>query len=202
MPSLHTLPLVLASGSPRRRELLANAGIALEVIPADTEEAKRPGESPREEMERLAQEKATAVAVRIGPDPARVVLGSDTGVVIDGEVLGKPEDVEDAVRMLTRLQSRTHSVMTGVAISRSDTLQGESFCIETKVKFRSAGEEEIRAYVAGGEPMDKAGAYAIQGEGRQFIAATRGSETNVIGLPVDETLEALARLGIAPEAKT
>ncbi len=202
MPSSHPLPLVLASGSPRRRELLERAGIAIEVIPADTEEAKRPGESPRDEMERLAREKAAAVAERVGRDPVRIVLGSDTGVVIDGEALGKPRDVEDAVGMLTRLGSRTHSVMTGVAILRSDTLQGECFCIETEVDFRSTSEEEIRAYVAGGEPMDKAGAYAIQGEGRRFIAATRGSESNVVGLPVHETLEVLARFGVAPETET
>ncbi len=195
-------PLVLASGSPRRRELLTRARIALEVIPSHTEEAKRPGETPRQEIERLAEEKARAVAEQLGPEPARVVLGSDTGVVLDDEVLGKPEDDEHAVQLLQKLSGRTHAVITAVAIARSDSLEVSCFSVETEVVFRTLEEAAIRAYVAGGEPMDKAGAYAIQGEGRRFIASTRGSESNVIGLPVEETLQALARYGIHGGSET
>lgn len=199
---IHTpisLPLVLASGSPRRRQLLREAGIDIEVLPADTPEEKRAGESAREEIERLAMEKAQAVAMKLGAEPLRLVLGSDTGVVLKKEVLGKPRDAEHAVELLQRLMNQTHHVTTGVALVRSDTHECACFSIDTEVTFGDATLEEIQHYVASGEPMDKAGAYAIQGEGRRFITGTRGSETNVIGLPMERTLAELAKWGITPK---
>jgi len=189
-------PLVLGSGSPRRRELLARAGVAFEVQPADVDERARPGEAPRALAERLAREKALAVARRVGPAPARLVLGADTIVVVDGEVLGKPVDPEDAERLLGRLVGRGHRVLTAVALVESETLGGWSTIVESRVWMRPADRGEIRRYVATGEPLDKAGAYAAQGAGRRFIARIEGSETNVIGLPLEETLALLREAGL------
>lgn len=190
-----TLPLVLGSGSPRRRELLTHAGVAFEVVPADIDESARPGEAPAAFAERLAREKARAVAARIGPTPRRIVLGADTIVVIGGDVLGKPVDPDDAVRLLGRLVGREHVVMTAVALVASDRLDAATTqVVHSRVAMRPASEDEIRRYVATGEPLDKAGAYAAQGEGRRFIDRIEGSETNVIGLPMDETLALLRRL--------
>jgi septum formation protein len=190
------LPLVLGSGSPRRRELLARAGVAFEVMPADIAEEARPGEAPAALAERLAREKARAVAARIGTSPRRIVLGADTIVVIDGDVLGKPRDAEDAVRLLGRLVGRAHVVLTGVAIVASDRIDAAATrVVASRVAMRAATEAEIRRYVATGEPLDKAGAYAAQGEGRRFIASIEGSESNVIGLPIDETLALLRAEG-------
>ncbi len=192
-------PLVLASGSPRRRQLLQEAGIEIEVLPAHTEELKRAGETAREEIERLAIEKAQAVALKLGGSPARLVLGSDTGVVLGDDVLGKPRDAAHAVELLQRLMNQTHSVITAVALVRSDTLSCNCFSVDTEVTFGDAPLEDIQRYVDTGEPMDKAGAYAIQGGGRRFITGTRGSESNVIGLPMERTLEELQKLGISKE---
>jgi septum formation protein len=188
---MNALPLVLASASPRRRELLERAGIPFEVIPADIPERARSGEPPREFAERIAAEKALAVARRLGPSPRRRVLGADTVVVADGEPLGKPRDAGHAVELLSRLVGREHAVITAVAVAASDTLTVRSTAVTTRVRMRAAGAEELRAYVATGEPSDKAGAYAIQGEGRRFVEAVHGSESNVIGLPVAETLALL-----------
>jgi septum formation protein len=191
------LPLVLGSGSPRRRELLARAGIAFEVRPADIDEIAEIGEAPAALALRLAREKARAVAMRVGASPRRVVLGADTIVVIDGDVLGKPTDPEDAVRLLTRLVGHEHRVLTAVAVVESDRSDRVSTCVVTsRVTMRAATEVEIRRYVATGEPLDKAGAYAAQGEGRRFIERIDGSETNVIGLPIDETLALLRECGM------
>jgi septum formation protein len=189
--------LILASASPRRRELLARAGIAFEVLPAEIEESARPGESPEALAERLAREKAVAVARRLGPGAGRLVLGSDTIVVLDGEVLGKPSDERHAEALLGRLVGRTHRVTTGVALARSADLAVRSFTVTSLVTMRRAGREEIRRYVATGEPLDKAGAYGLQGEGRRFVTAVEGSESNVIGLPLDETLALLREAGAA-----
>lgn len=189
-------PLVLGSGSPRRRELLARAGVPFEVQPADVDERPRPGEAPDALATRLAREKALAVARRIGPVPARVVLGADTIVVVDGDVLGKPADPEDAVRLLGRLVGRGHRVLTAVALVESEGLAAWGALVESRVWMRPAGPAEIRRYVATGEPLDKAGAYAAQGEGRRFIERIEGSETNVIGLPLDETLALLREAGL------
>jgi septum formation protein len=189
-------PLVLGSGSPRRRELLARAGVVFEVRPADVDERARPGEAPPALAERLAREKALAVARRVGPAPARLVLGADTIVVVDGDVLGKPADAADAARLLGRLVGRAHRVLTGVALVESEGLGTWSALVESRVWMRPAEAAEIRRYVATGEPLDKAGAYAAQGEGRRFIERIEGSETNVIGLPVEETLALLREAGL------
>jgi septum formation protein len=190
-----TLPLILASGSPRRRDLLAQSGVRFEIRPANVPEEARPGETPVEQAERLARAKALAVARRVGRSPRRMVLGADTIVVIDGAVLGKPEDPEHAVALLTRLVGRRHRVVTAVALAASDTLEIRHTAVESVVTMRAAGEEELRAYVATGEPLDKAGAYAAQGEGRRFIERIDGSESNVIGLPMEETLALLRGAG-------
>ncbi len=190
------LPLILASASPRRRDLLQRAGVPFEVKPANVDETARPGESPRASALRLARAKALAVAERVGAQPPRLVLGADTLVVVDGEAVGKPKDAEHAVALLMRLVGRRHRVITAVAVVSSDSLQVRHVVVETDVVMHSADEQELRAYVATGESLDKAGAYAAQGEGRRLIAAIEGSETNVIGLPVDETLALLAAAGL------
>lgn len=195
---LHPLvgPLVLGSGSPRRRELLAQAGVAFEVRPADLDERALPGEAPRALAARLALEKAQAVARALGPAPARLVLGADTIVVVDGDVLGKPVDAADAARLLGRLVGRAHRVVTAVALVESAALGAWDVVVESGVVMRPADDDEIRRYVATGESLDKAGAYAAQGEGRRFIERIEGSETNVIGLPMDETLALLREAGL------
>jgi septum formation protein len=190
--------LVLASASPRRRELLARAGLRFEVIPAGIDENVRPGESPAQLAGRLAREKALAVASRVGPDPARFVLGADTIVVLGESVLGKPRDPRDAEAMLSLLVGRTHRVITAVVVARSHDLGWRARTVESRVRMRPAELEEIRAYVATGEPLDKAGAYAVQGRGRRFVAEIAGSESNVIGLPLDETLDLLREVGASP----
>jgi septum formation protein len=192
--------LVLASGSPRRRELLACAGVPFEVAPAEIDESRRPGEPPRELAIRLAREKAETVALRLPRSPRRTVLGADTIVVLGDDVLGKPADEADAVKLLSRLVGREHVVLTAVALVASDAPdRARTACVASRVRMRAADEAEIRAYVATGEPLDKAGAYAAQGEGRRFVASIDGSESNVIGLPMDETL-ALLRAAQEEEA--
>jgi septum formation protein len=193
-------PLVLASASPRRRELLARAGLAFEVLPAEVAEDPRAGEAPRALVERLAAEKAASVRDRLPARPRRVVLGSDTIVTLDGEILGKPRDPEHAVGMLRRLAGRTHTVWTGVAVAETGAAALRVRSVESRVTLRAAGEAELRAYVAGGEPLDKAGAYALQGEGRRLVSRVEGSESNVIGLPLEETLALLAEAGLTPRA--
>jgi septum formation protein len=187
--------LVLASGSPRRRELLARARIAFEVRPADIPETRLPDEAPEALAERLAVEKALAVARRLAGSGSRWVLGADTLVVVGEAVLGKPADADDAVALLSRLMGRVHRVLTGIAVVVAPGLAVHSRVVESRVAMRPAGEAEIRGYVAGGEPLDKAGAYAVQGEGRRFVERVEGSESNVIGLPVEETLALLAEAG-------
>jgi septum formation protein len=190
-------PLVLASASPRRRELLTRAGIRFEVQPSNVPEQALPGEAPAQLARRLASEKAQAVARSLGPAPPRWVLGADTIVVIDGDVLGKPDDAEHAVVLLRRLVGRRHLVLTAVALVASDTLSLRHTVVESAVTMRAADERELRAYVATGESLDKAGAYAAQGSGRRLIEKIEGSETNVIGLPLEETLALLRAAGFA-----
>ena len=171
--------LVLASASPRRQELLRNAGITFEVQPADIPEDPRPGEGARECAERLAREKALAIARQ---RPHDVVLGADTVVVVDGQLLGKPSDAADAARMLRLLSGRNHQVITGICL----VVNGQpSVASETTVVTMSEiTGEDIAAYVATGEPMDKAGAYAIQGIASRWIPRIEGDYSNVVGLPV------------------
>lgn len=171
--------LILASRSPRRSELLQAAGIAFDVLAADIDETPFPNEAPAAYVERLAIEKARAV-LALRPD-ARV-LGADTTVTIDGEILGKPVDEDDARRMLYLLNGHMHEVHTGVAVVSRN--QVTSAVDTTRVWFAQMTDEDIRWYVATGEPVDRAGAYAIQGFASRFIPRIDGSYSNVVGLPV------------------
>ncbi|HZA50651.1 MAG TPA: Maf family protein [Myxococcaceae bacterium] len=182
--------LVLASGSPRRRELLERLGFQLEIVPPEVDESPREGEDPRDYVLRLAREKAERVSTR---REAWLVLAADTSVVLGAEILGKPRDGAEAAAMLARLSGRDHRVLTGVATAVAGS--AEAVAVETRVHFRSLTEEEIRWYVESGEPLDKAGAYAIQGLGATFVRAIEGSVSNVVGLPLVETLELLAARG-------
>ena len=173
------VPIVLASSSPRRRELLASAGIDVVVEAVDIDERQRLGELAEVYVERLAREKASAGLAR---HRDAVVIGADTAVVIDGEVLGKPADAADARRMLRQLAGRTHAVLTGVAVASE---AGVRAVVErTEVAVREIEDAELSWYVASGEPMDKAGAYAIQGLASRFVTRIEGSYSNVVGLPV------------------
>ena len=171
--------MILASRSPRRAELLAAAGIPFEVLAIDVDETPIAGEDPKAYVLRLAIDKASRVAaVR----PGEVVLGADTTVVIDGRILGKPADAAEAVEMLRMLRGRMHEVFTGVAIVDGSGVR--SAVDTTRVWFDAMTDEDISAYVASGEPLDRAGAYAIQGLASRFIPRIEGSYTNVVGLPV------------------
>jgi septum formation protein len=154
------------------------------------------GESPRALVERLAAEKALAVRARLPRRPRRFVLGSDTVVVLGEEILGKPRDAAHAVELLSRLAGRTHTVWTGVAVAVTGDGPPRVSSVASAVTLRAASADELRAYVATGEPLDKAGAYALQGEGRRFVTRVEGSESNVIGLPLDEALALLAEAGL------
>jgi len=171
--------LVLASASPRRQELLRNAGVAFEAQPADIPEDPLPGEAAKNCAERLAREKALAVARQ---RPHDVVLGADTVVVVGGDLLGKPSDAADAARMLRLLSGREHQVITGVCLVVSG--QRSVASQTTSVTMSEITEKEIADYVASGEPMDKAGAYAIQGIASRWIPRIEGDYSNVVGLPV------------------
>lgn len=175
-------PLILASASPRRRELLAQAGFAFQVIAADVPELRKPGEDPIRFVTRLAREKAEAVMSREAVPPDAIVLGADTIVVVDEEVLGKPQDAADAVRMLRLLSGRTHQVITGVCLAKGRERQRAAEV--TFVRFNTLSDEEIEAYVATGEPLDKAGAYAIQGRAGRWAPRIHGCYFNVVGLPL------------------
>jgi nucleoside triphosphate pyrophosphatase len=184
--------VVLASQSPRRRELLGLIGIVHEVRPANIDESLLPGELPRAHAERLAREKAAAIA-REGT----VTIGSDTIVVVDGDILGKPRDEDDAGRMLRRLSGRAHVVMTGIAVDWNGRL--ESAVEEVGVTFRRLDEHDIAAYIATREPMDKAGAYGIQGYGATIVERVDGDYFAVMGLPLNRTVRLLERLGLRYE---
>ena len=190
--------LVLASASPRRSALLDEMGLEFEIHPADIDETPFPDEVPRELVRRLARSKAQAVtdSRRIGE--RRFILGSDTLVVLDDEPIGKPADPEDAIRMLERLTGRIHTVMTGIAVLDVQTSVILDQVVESQVHMRDASRDEISRYVALGESLDKAGAYALQGEGRRFVTQVEGSESNVIGLPLEETRALLEKA--TPEA--
>jgi nucleoside triphosphate pyrophosphatase len=183
--------IVLASASPRRQELLRNAGISFTVQPADIDETLVAGESPRDCAERLAREKAVAV---FQSRPQDFVLGADTIVVVDDLILGKPRDADDAMRMLRLLSGRTHEVITGVCLAgpAGSTTVSEA----TRVTMCEISHDEIRAYVATGEPMDKAGAYAIQGLASRWIPRIEGDYSNVVGLPVALVYRMLRERGV------
>ena len=164
-------------------------GVRFTVRAADIDESPRPGEEPRAYVLRLAKEKAAAQA-----GPGELVLAADTTVVIDGEILGKPEDPEDARRMLRRLADREHQVLTGIALEEPGRGRA-SDVVETRVRMAALTDEEMAWYVGTGEPMDKAGAYAIQGVGSLFVEAVDGTPSNVVGLPVPAVYRLFARLG-------
>jgi septum formation protein len=174
--------LILASASPRRRELLAQAGFTFEVIPTDIPELRKPGEDPIRFVTRLAREKAEAVAATHAVTPDTLVLGADTIVVVDEEVLGKPEDAADAARMLRLLSGQTHQVITGLCLARGRERQRAAEV--TFVRFVTLSDQEIHDYVATGEPLDKAGAYAIQGRAGRWVPRIHGCYFNVVGLPL------------------
>ncbi len=183
--------VVLASASPRRREILARIAYPFEVSPAHLDEARLPGEDPRAYVERLAREKAAAVAC---DHRQALVVGADTTVALGDRILGKPADPEDAAQMLGALSGRRHEVLSGVAVARDGEVV-RSFVTASEVVFRALSDDEIRRYAATDEPSDKAGSYAIQGGASAFVQSVRGSVTNIIGLPLDETREAIQALG-------
>ena len=180
--------VILASQSPRRRELLTLIGMPHEVRPPDIDETYLPGEDPRAHAERLAREKAGKIR-----EPGAIVVGSDTIVVVDGDVLGKPKDEADAARMLKRLSGRTHTVMTAVAVARDGRI--ESGVEEVMVTFHELTDRDIRDYIATREPMDKAGAYGIQGFGATIVARVDGDYFAVMGLPLQLLVRLLPRVG-------
>ena len=186
------LTLVLASRSARRRTLLAQIGVQCIIDPADIDETTMPGEDPEHYVARLALDKARAVRQR---HPGCPVLGADTSVVVDRDILGKPVDEADAVAMLQRLSGRWHQVVTGYAVVSGDGEQQNVIC--SRVKFREISDDEAGAYWQTGEPGDKAGGYAIQGIGAMFVERIEGSYSGVVGLPLAEVGAALGQAGIA-----
>lgn len=193
MASATAGPLVLASGSPRRLALLQLAGFDPIVRPAEIDESPRDGETPDAYVVRLAGEKA--LATQRADD--EVVLAADTTVVLDGAILGKPADADEAAAMLRRLSGRTHHVLTGVAVVGPSGVPAE-LLVGSEVVFATLDESTITRYVATGEPLDKAGAYGIQGHAQVLIAELRGSWTNVVGLPAVETVALLRAAGVRP----
>lgn len=188
------LRFVLASGSPRRRELLAGLGLTFEVRPADIDETPGPGEPAADLVARLAHEKAAAVA---GPD--ELVLGADSVVELEGRVLGKPVDRDDAVGMLQSLSGRTHTVHTGVAFHLDGGVaeaRNAVAVVTTEVTFVDIPATDVAWYVGTGDPLDKAGAYGLQSIGGRLVRSIVGSPTNVMGLPLAETVDLAARLGV------
>ena len=182
--------ILLASASPRRRELLASAGVRFQVVPANIDESPLPGELPRDHALRLACEKAAWTSTH---HPGGVVVAADTIVVLEDRILAKPADPADARRMLRDLSGRAHTVMTGVCVRTGG--REDAWVEETQVEFRKLTDADIDAYVATGEPMDKAGAYGIQGGAAHMVLRIEGSYTNVVGLPLAQVVEHLRRMG-------
>jgi septum formation protein len=190
-------PLVLGSGSPRRREMLSALRLPFQVLAADIDEERRAGEPPLDYLTRIAAEKLHGVRARLGSAPHAAILVADTTVVIDGDVLGKPSDIADAVRLFSRIAGRVHQVFTRYAIGLpSHDGVRLARTVETRVHIRAADADEIHAYAATGEGLDKAGAYAAQGIGTFFIERVEGSYSNVVGLPACEVLTDLRALGL------
>lgn len=189
--SSNSARLILASASPRRAELLRAAGIEFDVMPADVDESIHQGDTPDAYARRVAEAKARAVVPLAGGRP---VLGADTVVVVDNEILGKPTDAEDAARMLRLLSGRTHQVLTAVCLARGN--HAVTRTETTAVEFAALHEDEIAWYTASREPLDKAGAYAIQGLASRFVTRIGGSYTNVVGLPVPLVYAMLKTVGV------
>lgn len=191
--------MILASASPRRIELLRVMGLHFDVIPGNIDEAFRPDENPREHVLRLSEEKTCSVA---GLNQDAWVIGADTIVVVEGEVLGKPRSREDAADMLNKLSGRGHEVLTGFCIVRRDRGILINDVVRSEVFFRTIEPDELSWYTGTEEPYDKAGAYAMQGMGSCFVSRVNGSSTNVIGLPLCEVVEALKKVGAINFAHT
>lgn len=187
------MKLILASASPRRAEILREAGFSFLVMSSAVDETPIPGESPSDMAQRLADAKAELVAARaVGP---AIVIAADTVVCLDGRIFGKPRSSDDARQMLDRLSGRTHTVLTGVTLIRLPDTERRSFVETTLVHFNELADEEISRYLASDEPRDKAGAYAIQGRGGRYIPRIEGCYFNVVGLPLAHVTRALAELG-------
>jgi len=192
------MKLILASSSPRRAEILANAGVPFSVLSSAVDESPYPDETPAALVQRLANAKADLVTARaVGP---AIVLAADTVVVLDDKILGKPRSIEDARHMLQQLSGRTHSVLTGVAMIRLPDGERRQFIESTLVHFRPITDEELSSYLATQEPYDKAGAYAIQGLAGRYIPRIEGCYFNVVGLPLSRVLTELQTLGWSPNS--
>ncbi len=188
------LPVILASGSPRRRELLEQAGLSFDIKVGEVDESPRKDESPLALASRLARAKAEAVAST--QTETALVLGADTIVVVDDQILGKPRDEADAIQTLQLLSGKEHEVITAFAMTQSPACEQWAVrSVHTRVRFLELTRERIERYVLSGEPLDKAGSYAIQGLGGALIERIDGSYSNVVGLPIVEVLECLARMG-------
>jgi len=186
--------IVLASSSPRRRELLSTLGLGFDVIHPSSDEAVSGNETPEDFVLRVSAEKASSVSGTLGEGV--VVIGADTVVVVDGEILGKPRDPEDASSMLRKLSGKEHHVYTAFSIVRPKNEILHSEIVDTSVRVKPLAASEIEGYIKTGEPMDKAGAYGMQGIGSFMVGGFEGSYSNVVGLPVEELLAALKKLGI------
>lgn len=194
LPPWPRTKLILASNSPRRAEILRNAGFAFEVRPAHIDETRKSRESGRAYVLRLAKEKASAVAERVKRSHGAVVLGADTIVLAQGRILGKPQDVREARRMLRSLSGKTHEVLTGVCLVSISHRKALSHVESTRVHFVKLSNRQIDDYIATGEPFDKAGGYGIQGLGGRFIDRIEGCYFNVMGLPISRVWSMLRRL--------
>ena len=196
--------IILASASPRRAELLKCQGVDFEAIPSSVDESILPGEVPQSYVLRVAEEKAAYQASRLKTDAKKydLVLAADTSVICDDRILGKPENLDDFLFMMKLLSGNTHRVLTAVAVEDCTLTESsalsyrESFVVETAVSFRELSESEIQSYWDSGEPQDKAGGYGIQGLGACFIIRIEGSYTNVVGLPISETMQLLRKRNI------
>ncbi|HEY3056285.1 MAG TPA: Maf family protein [Thermoanaerobaculia bacterium] len=186
---------ILASSSPRRRELLASIGVEFDVVPSHIPEEHRVGEAPEEYVARLSREKAEAVAAR---HPSQWVIAADTTVLLGDQLLEKPVDVADAQRMLATIAGRTHTVYTGVTLQNVERQYGDTRVAESEVRMLPLSSSDIEWYVKSGEPLDKAGAYAVQGVGAMFIDSIHGSYTNVVGLPLALLFQMMRKADIDP----
>jgi len=184
---------ILASQSPRRRQLLESIGLRFEVMPSDIPEIHQPGEAPQDYVSRLSREKAATIAAQ---HPDAWIIAADTTVVLGSDLLEKPADADDACRMLSAISGQTHTVYTGLTLQHAGSGLHDTQVAETEVRMLPLGPKDIAWYVATGEPLDKAGAYAAQGIGAIFIDSIRGSYTNVVGLPLALLFQMLRRAGV------
>ena len=192
--------LILASQSPRRRELLEEGGFTFKVVVSSVKEILDNSLTPRDNALKLAKEKALSVATKVVPTKVHaVILAADTIVVLDNEIIGKPKDEEDAIAILTKLSKKIHEVITAFTVYDAKTKKGISKAVSTHVKFKKISGEQIKDYVQKFKPFDKAGAYAIQESEDTFIEKIEGSFTNVMGLPLHEVTEILAEYGVYPK---